>query len=244
MNLHNHLLLLASLLLLPSLASANPLSLFKLQEISNFPQKCTAAYKVDLTDCTSSEITTTGGITSDGKGVCSLQCIAALSVVASNLNSACAGVQASPTTLIGLFFAGQAVSYLCPNSVEGNGPAPSSTGATATSSTTSTSTTTTATSSSSKSTAQPPPTGQPSPSFQPTTAVNNGVATVLTSLAQQSDSAKTNPDAFGGGGSPFEVAANAASGLRRGRVRNGVPAVLFAAVFWGVLVGCWILVGG
>jgi len=35
------------------------------------------------------------------------------------------------------------------------------------------------------------------------TAINQGTATVLTSKADQSASA--NPDAFGGGGSPFEI---------------------------------------
>jgi hypothetical protein len=257
MNLRNSLLFLTSILLLPSTTSASTLNPFKVQQISNFPAECAAAYNVDISDCTSSEISVTGNIEKGGQGICSLQCIAALSVVNSNLNIACEGVQANPNTLIGLFFNGKAISYLCPNSVEGNGPAPSSTGdssistsslpSSSTESSTSTSTSTstrpssitTQISQSTSSTTTEKPSPSPSPSFQPTTAVNNGIATVFTSEAQRTSS--SNPDAFGGGGSPFEVAANAAPS---GKVRNSVPAVLSAALFWAVVAGCRILVGG
>ncbi|KAF7507780.1 hypothetical protein GJ744_010081 [Endocarpon pusillum] len=216
---------------------------------------------IDISDCSPSEITVSGKIEPDGRGVCSLQCIAALSTVNNNLLSACTGVQASPNTLIGLFFAQKGVSYLCPNSVMGNGPAPSSTGVESTAAETSTSssstsspssssssslssepsTTTTTSSSSTTESSQSSITSAPSPSFQPTTAVDKGVATVLTSEAQRSDSSKSNPEAFGGGGSPFEVAAN---GAVPGRVRNSVPVMLCAATFWSVMAGCWLLVGG
>jgi hypothetical protein len=252
MNLQDSLLLLASVLLSSSsLAWASSLNLAKLQPISNFPTKCTYAYNADISSCTSSEITITGRITSSGKGVCSLQCLAGLSDVNANLSSACAGVRASPDTLIGLFFADKGIEYLCPNSVEGSGaPAPSSTSedgsAASTSSTSDTDTetkiptsTTTTSSSSSETTADP----SPSPTFQPTTVVNNGVATTITSEAQRTEAANTNPDAFGGGGSPFEVAANGAASLsarRDGRIvgRNGVPAVLAAALFSALLMAC------
>ncbi|ERF71589.1 hypothetical protein EPUS_00578 [Endocarpon pusillum Z07020] len=255
MNLHYSVLFLASILLLSSSASADSLNLFKVQAITNFPQKCAATYSIDISDCSPSEITVSGEIEPDGRGVCSLECIAALSMVNNNLLSACTGVQANANTLIGMFFAQKGVSYLCPNSVVGNGPAPSSTGVESTAAETSTSsssssssgetltttTTTTTSSSSTTESSQSSITSAPSPSFQPTTAVDKGVATVLTSEAQRSDSSKSNPDAFGGGGSPFEVAAN---GAVPGRVRNSVPVMLYAATFWSVMAGCWILVGG
>ncbi len=248
MDLQSCLFFLAFVLLLPSSASADSLSLFKVQAISNFPPKCAASYSIDIRDCSQSEVTVSGRIEPDGRGVCSLQCIAALSTVNNNLISACDGIQASGSTLIGLFFARKGVIYLCPNSVEGNGPAPSSTGSESRtaaetpipSSSASTETSTT-TDGSATDSPQAGITSAPSPSFEPTTAVDRGVATVLTSEAQQSDSAKSNAGTFGGGGSPFEVAANAAVA---GRVRNSVSAVLCAATFWAVVLACWIVIAG
>ena len=251
------MLLVASVLLLSSLSSAATLNLFKVQQISNFPKQCTAAYNFDISDCSSSEISLTGRVEADGKGICSLQCIAALSIVTQNIFESCKGVQAQANTLIGLFFARQGVPYLCPNSVDGNEPAPSSTGLKGTlaapsassaassdisssSTTLATATSTTTSSSSNTAAAAQPKTSNPSPSFQPTTAVNNGVATVFTSKAQRSGS--SNPDAFGGGGSPFEVAANAASASGRGG--TSVLAMPVAVLFWSFMTGCGVLVWG
>jgi hypothetical protein len=257
MNLHYPMLLAAYVLLLSSLSSAAPLNLFKVQQISNFPRQCMAAYNFDISDCSSSEISVTGKVEPDGKGLCSLDCIGALLVVTQKLFDSCQGVQANPNTLIGLFFIGQGVPYLCPNSVDGNEAAAGSTGAKGTVAAPSSSsaasseialssamvtTTSPSSTSSSSQTAAPaqPTTSEASPSFQPTTAVNNGVATVFTSEAQRSDS--SNPDAFGGGGSPFEVAANAASASGRGGAN--VIATVMAVSFWGFMVGCGVLVWG
>jgi hypothetical protein len=257
MNLHHPMLLVAYVLFLSSLTSAASLNLFKVQQISNFPKQCTAAYNFDISDCSTSEITVTGKVEADGKGACSLQCIAALSFVTQNIFESCKGVQANSKTLIGLFFARQGLPFLCPNSVDGNGPAPSSTGqkgtvatpsaSSAESSETSlsstilaTATSTTTSSSSDTAVAEQSTTSEASPSFQPTTAVNNGVATVFTSEAQRSDS--SNPDAFGGGGSPFEVAANAASSSGRGG--TNVFVTLLAVLFWSFMAGCGVLVRG
>jgi hypothetical protein len=257
MNLHYSMLLVAWFLLLSSLSSAAPLNLFKVQQISNFPRQCTAAYNFDISDCSASEISVTGKVEADGKGLCSLDCIGALSVASQKLFEACQGVKASSNTLIGLFFIGQGVPYLCPNSVPGNEAAAASTGAKGTvaapspssiasseiaSSSAILATTSSTSTSSSSQTAAPaqPTTSEASPSFQPTTAVNNGVATVFTSEAQRSDS--SNPDAFGGGGSPFEVAANAASASGRGGAN--VIATVMAVLFWSFMVGCGVLVWG
>lgn len=252
------LLLLLLLITPPTLAtSSSPLNLFTLQPISSFPPSCTEAYSGDISDCSSAEVTTTGRISSEGRGVCSLQCIAALSTVNDNINRACGGIQANPATLIGMFFTERALAYLCPNSVEGRGPPPRSTAAPSSSLITPTLTSTSPspsatesetesetetdkpetspeTSPESESETSPPPSPKPTPTFQPTTAVNNGVATVLTSEAQRSDSAKTNPEAFGGGGSPFEVAANAASSHF-----CGFGAGLSTLVFWVVVSLSW-----
>ena len=237
-------LLQLSLLILVTLTSA--LKLTDIQGITQFPSDCTAAYSVDITDCTDKEITLTGKIQRDRSGICSIQCIRALAAVMNNINFSCGNIEGRPGSLIAIFFANQGVSYLCPNSIEGVEPSPTSTGGNAAASTT-TSTGDAAQSSeppsvndgestaTESSTTVAPSSATPQASstkaFVTTTAVNNGVAEVITSETQRA--ASENADAFGGGGSPFEVSGNTAGAI-------AVPALLFSIPLLSAL---WVLMG-
>ena len=260
------LLLLLSVPTLSQASSSSSISLSQFQQIYGFSATCTAAYNTDIPGCTASDFTS--------NNPCSINCISGLEAISALLNSACQGTEADPNTLIGLFFAGNGVSALCPNVVSGSPPQSSAGGEsggnsmTATTSmmsqasmltisskvpttitvstsdrpnpATSTSSalsrtlvssivstvmkTATSSSGSSAQTSQSSSASvlaSPSPSPATTqsvsqsssitqagagltkTAVNDGTAVLLTTKPEQT--ASDNPDAFGGGGSPFEI---------------------------------------
>lgn len=90
-----------------STAAGTYLTLSQRQQISGFPDACSTAYNTPLYQCSQSEI-------EDG-GTCSMGCVALLEKVSQRINTACQGTQASPNTLIGMFFTGVGVHALCPN---------------------------------------------------------------------------------------------------------------------------------
>ncbi|SLM34922.1 hypothetical protein LPUS_03893 [Lasallia pustulata] len=259
------------------------ISLSQFQTIADFPDTCTQAYNSQINGCTASDFI--------NGNPCSTGCMNGLQAITTLIDTACAGSQADPTTLIGMFFIGKGINALCPNyaapiaeasSTMGESSTPSavvietstlvasslsaattsaatsthtpSTTSTPTPSTTYTPTPTTTASSpsstttsftisvlpvplsqSTTSTPSPLTTANPSTSAsidRPTfvkTAINDGSKTVLTSKADQT--ASTNPDAFGGGGSPFEISAGVKGTESASRV--ALLAVL-AGLVWAV----------
>ncbi|MCJ1474897.1 hypothetical protein MMC13_003557 [Lambiella insularis] len=245
-------------------ASSSPstsLNLSDFQQINGFDSACTVAYNTPIPGCSTSDFTS--------NNPCSLTCINGLEVITILLGSACQGIEADPTTLIGQFFEGNGIKALCPNFVPAQTldssafaqltgrPGASTTNAqtsttpqyisttssqrstgsslsastepilTSTSLTSSSSTSLSLTmtssilstqvslaSSSTSLTTSPSlavvPAGT-TPSSSSTqsdsgftkTIVNDGSAVVITSKPEQT--ASNNPDAFGGGGSPFEI---------------------------------------
>ena len=283
--------------------SSLAISLSQFQTIANFPDPCTKAYNSQVSGCTTSDFT--------NGSPCSTSCISGLQEVTTLIDSACAGSEADPTTLIGMFFVGKGVHALCPNYATSKAeassgyaesstpsaviietstlvasslsiatssystptptdtPTPTSTDTPTPTSTTASSTLSTTTvsnstnpimhykrfyiyhlpqsstvsvlpvplsqSTTSTPSASPLTTAAPSTSTsedRPTfvkTAINDGSATVITSKADQT--ASTNPDAFGGGGSPFEVSA----GVRTAKGASGVALLaVLAGLVWVV----------
>ncbi|MCJ1338835.1 hypothetical protein MMC09_004124 [Bachmanniomyces sp. S44760] len=219
---------------------ANALSLSDFQQITGFSTSCTSAYNAPIPDCQTSDFT--------NGAPCSSQCVASLQTVCNAVDTACSGIEADPHTLIGTVFSGNGVSVLCPNVGSSSGSQglqssassskssiPSSTSQFAGVASTASSSLTTSTSSITSSTSHPLTTAQPStatpvsigaatssattPDFRSFvhTAVDDGSATVFTNKAEQT--ASSNPDAYGGGGSPFEIANNANGNAAAGAVQ-------------------------
>ncbi|MCJ1238584.1 hypothetical protein MMC14_006574 [Varicellaria rhodocarpa] len=264
--------------LIAILPTSTAVDLSQFQQINGFSPACTNAYNTPIPGCSPLDFAS--------NRPCSNTCIAGLQTITSLLNSACAGTQADPSSLIGHFFQGTGVTALCPNAAAAttdqaspsqqsttttlaivsftrpssststllvtsttssiiastdalssptsslptstssidtflltsasNAQSQQSTETSALSSSTSASTTFVLQSSpGSTDVVATPATLSTSPTPATTTAtnvfvktvVNDGSATVLTSKAQQT--ASDNPDAFGGGGSPFEISSNA-----------------------------------
>ncbi|KAI4143532.1 MAG: hypothetical protein LQ340_006967 [Diploschistes diacapsis] len=102
-----------TLLLLPLVATstlAQSLNLTDFQKITGFSSECTKAYNTPLPGCTTNDFA--------GNNPCSQTCVDGLESLTSLINAACAGISTSPSTLIGLFFAGRGVQALCPNAVQ------------------------------------------------------------------------------------------------------------------------------
>ncbi|KAI4121736.1 MAG: hypothetical protein LQ347_006762 [Umbilicaria vellea] len=96
--------LLSFLLLLPSTIAT---SLSQFQSIANFPAPCETAYNQQISGCTDADF-------SNG-APCSATCIRGLQTLTTQIESGCAGSQADPNTLIGMFFVNKGVTALCPN---------------------------------------------------------------------------------------------------------------------------------
>ena len=94
------------LALLAVSAVAQSVTLSQFQQINGFPSGCTKAYNTPIPGCVPSDF--------QGSNVCSQACVSGLMALTSLINSACAGVSTSPSTLIGLFFEGKGVQALCP----------------------------------------------------------------------------------------------------------------------------------
>ncbi|MCJ1305242.1 hypothetical protein MMC08_008056 [Hypocenomyce scalaris] len=222
-------------LLTPLLRTALAISLSQFQTIANFPSACTSAYNSQISGCTASDFsngdpcstsciaglqsitalidsackgsqadpTTLIGIFFVGKGVDTLCPNYAASSAAAS--SATAGSSTETAIII-------QTSTLVASSL--SAAASSLTSASSTTSTTTSSTVSVLPIPLSQSTNTiPSPSVTPksstsTPTERPTflkTAINDGSKTVLTSKAEQTSS--SNPDAFGGGGSPFEISA-------------------------------------
>ena len=105
---------------LSHIASTETLNLYDLNPIQNFPARCTDAFKSDIDACTAEEISLNGHVDREnGSGICSLECIEALSTATDKIKSECGTIRADRDTLIGLFFSRKAVGYLCPSIQEG-----------------------------------------------------------------------------------------------------------------------------
>ncbi|CAF9925375.1 hypothetical protein IMSHALPRED_006457 [Imshaugia aleurites] len=87
------------------------LTLTTFQPINGFDLACTNTYNTPLTDCSASDFS---------GGGCSAKCIGFLDSLTTSLNDVCAGTSAYPNTLIGLFFDGEGVQTLCPNTNGGS----------------------------------------------------------------------------------------------------------------------------
>lgn len=97
------LLLLLTLLLAPT---ALAFSLVEIQQISGFGPACTKAYSLPFTNCTSDDFY--------GPKGCSTACASSLGALLANIDEACNGQTAIPSTMIGLIFSGAAFNTLCP----------------------------------------------------------------------------------------------------------------------------------
>ena len=99
-------LLLISLAYLHVASAASVIQLSQFQEIKGFSTTCTNAYNSPVPGCTLSDFS--------GNNPCSVTCFSGLQSISKLINTACQGVSADPTTLIGLFFQGKGVAALCP----------------------------------------------------------------------------------------------------------------------------------
>ena len=83
------------------------ISLSQFQTIADFPDTCTQAYNSQINGCTASDFI--------NGNPCSTGCMNGLQAITTLIDTACAGSQADPTTLIGMFFIGKGINALCPN---------------------------------------------------------------------------------------------------------------------------------
>lgn len=83
-------------------------SLADVQKISGFGPACTNAYSTPFKSCTSNDF--------NGNQGCSTTCASTLAALLANVDEACNGHTASPDTLIGQIFSGEAYDTLCPGS--------------------------------------------------------------------------------------------------------------------------------
>ena len=93
--------------LIAVLPKSTAVDLSQFQQINGFSPACTSAYNTPIPGCKPSDFSS--------NGPCSEACIAGLQTITNLLNSACAGTQADPSSLIGHFFQGTGVTALCPN---------------------------------------------------------------------------------------------------------------------------------
>lgn len=103
----------SSLWLAILLRTIKAITLTQFQPISGFTDQCTKAYNTPLSACSTSDF--------QSGGSCSTGCISFLQQLTQVINTQCKGISAFPNTLIGLFFAHEGVSTLCPNSVGSSG---------------------------------------------------------------------------------------------------------------------------
>ena len=99
--------LLFCILLTAMLPTSVAVTLSQFQQINGFSTSCTNAYNTPIPGCKPSDFA--------NNQPCSITCIAGLQSITVLINSACAGTQADPSSLIGHFFQGTGVIALCPN---------------------------------------------------------------------------------------------------------------------------------
>jgi hypothetical protein len=199
-------LVVASILCLAT-ASSPGINLSDFQQINGFSSPCTAAYNTPIPGCTADDFT--------GMNPCSAACISGLEEITALLNSACQGTEADPSTLIGKFFQGTGVNALCPNADNSSVPTttPSMTSSSATSSsslslsigTSSTSTLSLDSTTSPTASSAPSMTATGSLLSSSSSKVTYTVVSSSTSSSKPGPTTSTNPDAFGGPGTPFAI---------------------------------------
>ena len=90
---------------IPLLRTVHAVSLSQLQPINGFPPACTVAYNAEIGNCIAADFESQHG--------CSQACIEGIRNETTILQSACVGVSAPTSELIGRFLAGDGVAALC-----------------------------------------------------------------------------------------------------------------------------------